>query len=212
MDETSPTKNAIGHKAIVLGSSFGRWTVLSRHGPHALCRCSCGIERRVRADGLRNGTSTSCGCGQARAVRHGGHGTPAYRSWQKMRDRCLNPRFKQYRDYGGRGVTVCERWQDFAAFIEDMGERPEGATLDRYPDKNGNYEPGNCRWATRKEQQRNTRRNVYVTAFGETLLLVDMAAKHNLPAKCLGQRLKMGWDAERAVTQPVIPRGPRRLP
>jgi hypothetical protein len=78
--------------------------------------------------------------------------TPTYRSWVHMRERCLNPKHVHYDLYGGRGITICERWSDFANFLADMNERPVGKTLDRYPDPNGNYEPSNCRWATPKEQ------------------------------------------------------------
>lgn len=97
--------------------------------------------------------------------RKAGHGhsvgyvlTPTYRTWRTMKNRCLNPNVDNYRFYGGRGITVCARWRDsFEAFLADMGERPEGKTLDRFPNKNGNYEPGNCRWATMVEQMQNTR-------------------------------------------------------
>ena len=91
------------------------------------------------------------------ARKHGMHGTPTYRVWNGMTQRCLNPKNGRWDDYGGRGITVCERWQIFENFVADMGERPEGETLDRYPNQNGNYEPGNCRWATAEQQGQNKR-------------------------------------------------------
>lgn len=91
---------------------------------------------------------------------HGYHGTPAYRSWNHMKKRCGNPKDPSYKDYGGRGITYDPKWETFEGFFEDMGPRPEGTTLDRYPDKNGNYCKSNCRWATKTEQSHNRRSNV----------------------------------------------------
>lgn len=144
--------------------TFGRWTVLSADTDYWLCRCACGVERRVRKFNLLAGGSNSCGClmrersaEQGRANRKHGHdGTPTYRCWVEMRRRCRKPHPESAKYY--QGVTVCERWQSFANFLADMGERPSPKhSLDRYPNNSGNYEPGNVRWATMKEQANNRR-------------------------------------------------------
>lgn len=128
-----------------------------------LCRCECGTEKRFRACEFASGHTKSCGC-YARsgdANRGHGHGTAAktrtYQTWQHMIRRCCVPSCESYATYGAKGITVCEQWREsFQAFLDDMGERPEGKTLDRFPNREGNYEPGNCRWATPAEQVQNS--------------------------------------------------------
>lgn len=150
------------------GQRFGRWTVLShagKKGKHAawFCSCDCGKTGIVRGDNLREGGSISCGCYSVDLrTKHGhrweGGASLTYKSWINMKSRCTNPNNNDYKNYGGRGILVCERWIDsFENFLADMGERSRGTSIDRI-DPNGNYEPGNCRWSTPYEQTHNRRK------------------------------------------------------
>lgn len=148
------------------GFSFGRLVVLGRGQDISgrvswRCQCSCGSIVEVRSYSLQNGDSKSCGCLRSEVTAstktvHGGYGSREHRSWSHMLSRVRDPKHHQFKDYGGRGISVCERWLSFENFLEDMGPRPLGRTLDR-EDVNGNYEPGNCRWATPLEQALNKR-------------------------------------------------------
>jgi hypothetical protein len=147
------------------GKRFGRLVVLALHAEKSrfgwVCRCDCGGERIVRGSDLIRGMSKSCNCLRKemfakRSTKHGLCRSRAYQSWKGMKARCFNPRDRAYPDYGGRGITVCERWLIFENFYADMGERPPGMSLDRI-NNDGNYEPGNCRWATVAEQLANRR-------------------------------------------------------
>jgi hypothetical protein len=129
--------------------------------------------------------------------------TPTYRSWRAMRKRCLSKAQFGYEYYGGAGVKICERWNDFANFLADMGERPDGTTLDRYPDGSGNYEPGNCRWATKHEQAINRKSTIWIEFNGERRCLSEWARIYNMQKGRVGERIANGWDPVAAITTPV---------
>lgn len=188
------------------GSSFGRWTVIKYAGFYRwFCRCRCGEERIVRGGDLRSGDSTSCGCFQKEFAReqetiHGLEKTSEYRTWINMRIRCHS----NDSHYGGRGITVCERWQNsFQNFIRDIGRRPSDYhTLERI-DNNGNYEPGNCRWATKKEQANNRRSNRYLTHNGVTLTMSQWSDKTGITKTAIASRIHRGWDIARVLSVPT---------
>lgn len=167
------------------GRRFGRLTVLERAGFNGKtlwrCVCDCGNETTALSSNLRKGMSRSCGClktdlQRQRMTKHGsgikGAETLLYRIWKNMRQRCLNGKHPRYADYGGRGIVICDRWNDFAAFAQDMGEAQEGMTLDRI-DVNGPYAPENCRWVDYKAQMRNKRNNVWVDVQGQRMVRED---------------------------------------
>lgn len=149
------------------GLRFGRLTVLRRHSLLRgrvvwLCLCDCGREHPAASQNLVRGSTKSCGCyrretSAAKVTTHGQTRSPTFNSWMSMRQRCTNPSDPAWKYYGGRGIKVCARWGSFANFLADMGERPAGKSLDRWPDNDGNYTPGNCRWATATEQRHNQR-------------------------------------------------------
>lgn len=125
--------------------------------------------------------------------RHGMSRTRTFKSWDSMIQRCMNSNSPDYPRYGGSGIKICKRWRDyFGNFLFDMGERPKGTSLDRYPDTNGDYSPGNCRWATPEEQQRNKRNSRYITYKSETKLLIDWARQFDIPYDLLLRRANRG--------------------
>lgn len=167
------------------------------------CKCDCGEEKIIRSASLRRGAE-SCGCirVERHPVKHGhsykGKNSPTYRVWAGMIRRCEAPNAVGYQWYGGRGIKVCDRWRNsFEAFLSDMGERPDGLTLERN-DTNGDYEPGNCRWATMQEQTRNKRNNIT----HDGVILTDAARALGINHSAISARLLRGWSLERAMTTP----------
>lgn len=179
-----------------------------------LCACGCGrfapISRRTwTAKGLTRGQPKRFIAGHNTKQLTHGHTrgatrTPEYSAWKAMRHRCENPNDAKWALYGGAGITVCPRWAEFESFLSDVGYRPgSGYSLDRYPDNSGNYEPGNVRWATIHEQNRNLRTNPRFSHNGLTLCVAEWAEKYGLRRDVLRQRLNHGWSIERALSEPV---------
>jgi len=203
--------------------SFDDWTVVGR-GPDYirsngysaykrwLCRCVCGKESLIGEMNLLSKASGGCGCRKSAKVskaktKHGGYGTKLYSIWFGMLDRCFNKNHVGYHNYGGRGITVCDRWRrSFSAFREDMGERPsEHHSIDRFPDNNGNYEPGNCRWATDIEQGRNRRNNVVWTHNGITQTVSAWARTLGCSPSTLMYRRSRGLTVKEILEKPFAP-------
>jgi hypothetical protein len=211
-------------KIIVLtGQRFDRLLVEGPQGSdkrgEALwrCLCDCGKVCAVVGFSLRNRRTKSCGCLQVDSGKTNGkankkHGqtgkniTPEYRAWYGLKHRCFNEDAGQFKNYGRRGITVCERWSGpngFENFFADVGPRPsKDHSIDRFPNNDGDYEPGNVRWATWDEQGINKRTNVNLTAFGETMPLSQWARKKGLHASMISKRLKAGWLIEDALMFP----------
>lgn len=199
------------------GERYGRLVVIER-APNAkdtnarwLCQCDCGRTAVAYGMDLKRGKVVSCGCWNAeKRVKHGMSRTHVNAVWRQMRDRCLNPNNPRFGDYGGRGISVCERWGSFENFLADMGDRPRGYQLDRI-DNNGNYEPSNCRWATVGQQLNNKRNNRLLTLNGETLTIGEWSQRTGLPWDAIRSRLRYGWSVERALTEPVSKQSNPRL-
>lgn len=201
----------------MVGKKCGFLTVLGRVGGCCrageqvlwVCRCVCGREAEARGRDLRKGKVKSCGCkkGEMCAAANRTHGAsskkdkwPEYRVWSEMLQRCYNPKNNRYQAYGARGVKVCTRWQEsFEAFIKDMGRRPEkGLSLERR-DNDGHYEPNNCYWATKKEQQRNKRTSKRITVDGVTRTEAEWAEITGVKRTTIASRLKAGMSPEEVV-------------
>ena len=167
------------------------------------CLCSCGNIKSIPSDSLKNGKTKSCGCVYQREnpfrKRHGMFNTRPYRIWVAMKQRCENNKAAHYKDYGGRGIVVCDAWHKFENFWEDMKDTyQDELTLDR-KNNNGNYEKGNCRWATNEQQHNNTRSNILIEYNGEVKTHMQWARERSIGWKTLEGRLKSGWSVERAL-------------
>lgn len=203
----------------ITGERFGRLVVIKREGSNSewetmwLCQCDCGATKIIRGKCLRRGTTQSCGCLQLEGSRnskhnivHGGTGSPEFVSWQSMRNRCNNPNDKDYPHYGGRGISICKRWNEsFSAFLADMGTRPTPKhSIDRWPDNNGNYEPGNCRWATVKQQANNRRSNRWLVHNGKTMTLTQWSEATGILKTTIRERLRRGWSIACALDKATV--------
>lgn len=170
-----------------------------------LCRCDCGGEILVNAHSLSKGLkgqggTRSCGCWlREKEEKHGMSRTRTYRIWHTMRQRCGNPNSTYYAYYGGRGIKVCDEWSDFEKFFADMGEAPPGLSIDRIDNAKG-YQPDNCRWATKREQQNNMRSNVRVSHDGRTMTIADWGRETGLGKSIIIKRLAAGWSVSDALT------------
>jgi hypothetical protein len=164
----------------------------------------------VIAQNLKTGITKSCGCLKKEnrpGLTHGlSKKAGIYKSWLGLKERCLNTKNHAYSLYGGRGITVCERWMKFENFLEDMGHPIKGQSIDRI-DNNGNYEPNNCRWATQSEQNNNYRRNKLLTYDGKTKNMNQWSISKGWNPRTVQNRIKNGWSIEKALTQPVKKRG-----
>jgi hypothetical protein len=202
---------------VEVGQKYGRLTLLTEPVPgnnKVDCVCDCGNKATVSVYNLVHGTTSSCGCMKSEMVaaknwRHGasqrGKMRSEYRIWKGIMQRCSNPNNPQYKDYGGRGITMCQQWIDsFETFLNDVGPRPSlEYTLDRINNDLG-YFPGNCHWATEVEQQRNQRGNRKITIDGETHYLTDWALLVGIKQGTISTRIhKLGWTEEEAIFTPV---------
>lgn len=210
-------------KVDLIGRRFGRLLVIEeapskkcKNGYHVMwrCKCDCGNIKDIHSVSLTRTTkpTRSCGCfckdrGREANTVHNynrrGLKYSTYGIWQGMIQRCTNPNHKSYKNYGGRGIKVCDRWRhSFINFLEDMGECPVGKSIERI-NNDGDYTPENCKWVTREEQNNNHRRNVVITYNGVSQNLTQWARIIEVTAKLLGQRLRNGWSIEEALTTPV---------
>lgn len=173
----------------ITGKTFHKLTALNyifskNNKQYWLFKCECKKEKTIRKDQVTGGIVKSCGCESKDTRFQITHGIPnedrTYRSWRRMKNRCLNEKCADYRNYGGRGIKICDRWiNSFENFFEDMGERPLRMSLDRI-NVNGNYEPNNCRWATNEQQCNNTRSNVFISWNGRTQTIMQWAKELNI--------------------------------
>jgi len=202
------------------GQRFGKLVVVeegprgngvSRQSRRWWCVCDCDHKRCLVAQSdLRVGKQVSCGCHRNQKARdkatHGMSGTEEYTTWILIKRRCYNPSDADYKDYGGRGIVVCDRWlHDFGAFYKDMGSRPSrNHSIDRR-NTNGNYDPDNCRWATPTEQARNKRTSVRHSYNGQSLTIAEWSEVTGIPYSILRSRISNGWNPVVAITTPWVP-------
>ena len=195
------------------GQKFNRLTAIRRDPKRPLnwfFQCDCGTIKSQQAGNVKSGAVKSCGClfremldeRVAVGYANGENKHPLFDLWAGMIARCENPNHKGFHNYGGKGVKVCSRWKDFMTFVKDVGDRPEGTSLDRIRSE-GDYEPGNWRWATPKEQSLNTKRNVYLELSGVRLTVSEWSEKLGIDQRTLNRRRQLGWSDEQILTIPI---------
>lgn len=208
-----------------VGEKVGRLTVLKKDGTKTyksgqvrslwLCECECGNLLHVSARALQEKCVLSCGCLQKERAKdsnttHGKSYHQLYKVWTSMKQRCENPKDRQYSLYGARGISVCDRWsKSFQDFLSDVEPRPDGHSLDRI-NNDGNYSPENVRWATGSEQLANTRRTRKVVIQGKQMCLREVSSQYGIAYSTLLQRLKAGLSVDEAVSKPIDVRYKRR--
>jgi len=191
------------------GKRFGRLKVIEfvetkNNRSFWKCICDCGNETLGRSDALTTGHKASCGCyGKEQRIKanttHGLTKTPEYRSWTRMRDRCFNKNDNSYHNYGGRGISIHPKWDSFVVFLSDMGKRTsKNHSLERV-DNNKGYSPSNCIWATRAEQQNNTRRNHRIEFNGVINTVAEWSRQTGIESSVIIKRLQRGWDIEKTL-------------
>lgn len=211
-----PNTTLRGRAQDLTGRQFGRLVALRPSGSRRSrsieweCACSCGNTKLAGAGELMRGNVRSCGClakdmTSKRSRTHGRTNDPTYRSWHAMRARCRYETHVYYQRYGGRGIRVCERWQNsFDNFLQDMGERPGVEYSIERRDSDGNYEPSNCYWMLKARQSRNKSDNVWLDYGGRSMLLTDWAREMGIKKSTLWGRIsRLGWSTERALETPV---------
>ena len=195
-------------KHLSIGDQYGLWVVIGGSWGRPICKCACGTEREVLGFDIRSGKSKGCGCTKKERIanigkanrKHGYADSPTQTSWVEMKRRCYAVHRKEYPNYGGRGITVCERWlNSFENFLEDMGERPAGYTLERI-NNDGNYCPENCKWIARREQERNKRTNSVHDFNGRRMSVVEAAEMFGLKPGTIYQRLRRGWSPDKSIS------------
>ena len=207
----------MGKTPDMVGEKYGRLTVVRRNysrgskNSYWECVCDCGKTKIVRRQHLISGNVSSCGC-LAKMVAyfihkiHGLSDTKIYIVWKGMISRCTDVKLESYHNYGGRGIKVCSRWMNsIEAFYEDMGEPPDGMSLERI-DTNGDYTPENCTWATPIEQANNKRNTIFIEAFGKKQNIKDWSQETGITRSAIYSRIRLGWNNEDAVSFPIMER------
>lgn len=206
------------------GEQYGMLTVLSRADdlskgypkhPKWFCLCQCGKISTVSASNLVVGRTKSCGCMQRDVPRklmttHGMSKTRTYRIWSGMVTRCYNPKSTKFKDYGGRGILMCDPWRDFAQFYADMGDCPDGYSIERIKNDKG-YSPENCKWATDVEQKNNKRSVTLYNVNGTPMNVSELAVFYAMPRRMLAKRLQRGWTIHQSLEFHPAPNSHRKI-